>query len=425
VQILATGSAGGRQLDLAANGNAVAVWVQSESNVSSIWASTYKPADGWGPATLLETSNLGDANAPQVKWDAAGNAMAIWQQYDGRFTSIYSARFTPAGGWGVPVLVEDLDIPNAGVPQIAFDPAGNATAVWTGQAAGTYSAWSNRYTPSNGWGTPALLETDDSSAVTGYIQVAMDADGNAFAVWSQNINSGNGSQSRIQANRFNASAGAWAGATLIENNVAGGFGGASAAQVAADASGHAVVVWRQNGNGPFSTVQANRYVPGSGWAAAQTQVEPADAAAAAGYSLTPQLALNADGHAVVVWSKNTATRENVLASSFSPTTGWLAAPVLLENQDLQDAQDPQVGLDALGNATAVWRQTAGPSEVNIWEARYTPAGGWAAARQTETGSTTTNAYEPTVRVAPNGTAVIGWRNFVSGVGSTQWTRFFQ
>jgi hypothetical protein len=166
-------------------------------------------------------------------------------------------------------------------------------------------------------------------------------------------------------------------------------------------------------------------VPGSGWAAAQTQVEPADAAAAAGYSLTPQLALNADGHAVVVWSKNTATRENVLASSFSPTTGWLAAPVLLENQDLQDAQDPQVGLDALGNATAVWRQTAGPSEVNIWEARYTPAGGWAAARQTETGSTTTNAYEPTVRVAPNGTAVIGWRNFVSGVGSTQWTRFFQ
>jgi len=404
-------SAGSRQLDLAANGNAVAVWGQVENNVRSIWASTYTPAGGWIAATLLETSNLGDANSPQVKWDAAGNAMAIWQQYDGTHTSIYSARFTPAGGWVAAELVENLAIPNAGIPQIAFDPAGSAIAVWVGQEVGgrESSAWSNRYTSAGGWGTPELLERDESGTVD-QIQVAVDTDGNAFAVWDQAING----QRRIQANRFTP-AGGWAGATVIENNLSGN---AREVQVAVDTSGHAVAVWRHNNNGPISTVQANRYVPGSGWGAAHTQVEPS----ADGHSQNPQLAMDPAGNAVVVWSRSTSTRANVWASSYSPTTGWLATPVLLENENTYDALEPQVGMDAQGNAIAVWLQTTA-SFTNLWQAQYTLAGGWAAASLVETEDTAT-AIDPTVRVAPNGTAVIGWRYAVPGT-NTLWTRFFQ
>lgn len=385
----------------------MAVWVQTENSVSSIWASTYTPDGGWIPATLLETSNLGNANAPQVKWDAAGNAMAIWQQYDGRFLSIYSARFTPDGSWSAPVLVEQLDTPNAIDPQIAFDPAGNGMAVWRAQKVigGRYSAWANRYTPLAGWGSPELLESDDSGNVEP-VQVAMDTDGNAFAVWHQGIRG----RPRTLASRFTPANG-WEGATLIEDSPLGFPRGV---QVAADATGHAVAVWLGN-----TGVQANRYVPGTGWGA-HTALETIGS----NVSDLPQLAINAGGHAVVVWSQTTATIKNILASSFSPTTGWLAAPVLVGNQDIEKAEDPRVGIDAQGNAIAVWRQTVGTTVVNIWEARYTQAGGWAAASQTDTGDTTQVVIDPTVRVAPSGTAVIGWGRNVSGV-ITQRTRFFQ
>jgi hypothetical protein len=397
------------QLDLAANGNAVAVWREDENNVSSIWASTYTPAVGWAAAKLLETSNLGSAAFAQVKWDAAGNAMAIWQQYDGTYTSIYSARFTPAGDWAAAELVENLPIPNAGIPQIAFDPAGSATAVWVGQDVGSrqYSAWSNRYTPSTGWGTPELLESDESGDV-GRIQVVVDADGNAFAVWDQSINN----QRRIQANRFSP-AGGWAGATVIEDNA---DGNARDVQVAVDATGHAVAVWSRNNNGPISTVQANRYVPGSGWNAAHISVTTD------GQSQQPQLAMDPAGNAVVVWSQITSNRANVWASSYSPTTGSFAVPVLLENEDIYDALEPQVSMDAQGNAIAVWLQTTALQN-NLWQAQYTLAGGWAAASLVETEDTAA-ALDPTVHVAPNGTAVIGWRYFAPG-GNTLWTRFFQ
>jgi hypothetical protein len=405
----AAGNPGSSQIDLAANGNAVAVWVQASNNVNSIWASTYTPAGGWGTAMLLENSDIGDAASPDVKWDSAGNAMAIWQQYDGTYTNIYSARYTPAGGWAGPALVEDLVVPNAGIPQIAMDPAGNAVAAWVA-GSGQADAWANRYTPGTGWGTPQMLEFDNTGNVT-RIRVAVDSDGSALAVWSQAI-SGRG---RIRASRYTA-AGGWGGATAVEDNASGS---GSEVQVAFDGQHNALAVWRHNNNGPISQVQANSYSPGSGWSTLNV-VEPSPA----GHSRDPQLAIAPDGNAVAVWWQSTSTRANVWASSYAPATGWLAAPVLLEQEDNFEAQNPQVAMDANGNATAVWIQTASNPTYNLWKAHYTVAGGWAAGSLAETDDSAIT-LDPLVHVAPNGTTVIGWRYFISGVSNTLWTRFFQ
>ncbi len=70
-------------------------------------------------------------------------------------------------------------------PQIAMDASGNAIAVWEkeeGDGNRAYSVWANRYRPNVGWRTAVRLESGAGSAA--FSQIAMNAAGNAVAVWS-------------------------------------------------------------------------------------------------------------------------------------------------------------------------------------------------------------------------------------------------
>ncbi len=125
------------------------------------------------------------------------------------------------------------------------------------------------------WGTAELIETDDAG-FTRNPQVAVDAQGNAVAVWEQFFD--------IWANRFVAGVG-WGTAELIETDDAGL---AFDPQVALDPQGNAVAVWRQSGN-----IWANRFGPGVGWGTAEL-IETDDA----GDARSPQVAVDPQGNAV-------------------------------------------------------------------------------------------------------------------------------
>jgi hypothetical protein len=156
---------------------------------------------------LIETDDAGSAIAPQIALDAAGNALAVWTQSDGTCDSItcesiprdniWSNHYTVGSGWGAAGLIETDDTGNASSPQIALDAAGNALAVWT-QSDGTRdNIWSNRYTVGSGWGTAELIETDDAGDATAP-QIALDTAGNALAVWYLF----DGIQNHLWSNRF-------------------------------------------------------------------------------------------------------------------------------------------------------------------------------------------------------------------------------
>ncbi len=66
------------------------------------------------------------------------------------------------------------------------------------------------------WTGAVLLETNDMGTAVG-ADVALDANGNAVAVWQQS----DGTRFNIWANRYNASTSAWGTATLIETDNAG------------------------------------------------------------------------------------------------------------------------------------------------------------------------------------------------------------
>ena len=100
----------------------------------------------WDTSALIESDNAGDAYGAEIAIDANGNALAVWYQSDGTRTNIWSNRYTPTTNtWGAAALIETDNAGGAYTPQIAIDANGNAVAVWA-QSDGThYSIWSNRY----------------------------------------------------------------------------------------------------------------------------------------------------------------------------------------------------------------------------------------------------------------------------------------
>lgn len=266
-------------------GNAVAVWMWSDGIRNNIWANRYVIGIGWGAATLIETDNAGDAAAPQVAIDSAGNAVAIWSQFDGARDNIWANRYVAGGAWGAATLVETDNAGSAGSSQVAMNDAGNAVAVWLQSDGVRNNLWANRYDVGVGWGTATLIEVDDAGSALSP-QLTMDGAGNAVAVWAQN----DGTRDNIWANHYLVGIG-WGTATLGET---GNAGNASNPQLAVDSTGDAVVVWSQF-DGTLSSIWANGYWLGVGWGTA----EPLSSSAI--NAVSPRVAVNGAGRAITLW----------------------------------------------------------------------------------------------------------------------------
>ena len=156
-----SGSAYFPQVAVDGSGDAIAVWQQDDGLRDNIWSNRYVVGTGWGVATLIETDNLGDAARPQVAVDGSGNATAVWHQFDGALYNTWSSRYVVGIGWGTAKLLETGNSGGAVYPQVAVDGSGDAIAVWY-QWDGTRSdIWSNRYVKPDT--TPPSLSLDRPS----------------------------------------------------------------------------------------------------------------------------------------------------------------------------------------------------------------------------------------------------------------------
>jgi hypothetical protein len=382
------------QIAIDASGNALAVWSQSDGTCSSIWSNRYTAATGtWGSAELIETGDAGDALGPQIAFDTNGNALAVWMHSDGVRYNTVSNRYTAGTGWGTAALIEINDAGHAWYPQIAIDANGNALAVWY-QTDGTYrNIWANRYTFGSGWVASAaeIIETENlgDAAVP---QIAFDVNGNALAVWFQS----DGTRANIWANHYTAVSG-WGTAVLIETD---NTGSAMYPQIVIDTNGYAMAVWYQS-DGTRNNIWANRYTPGTGTWGTEELIETGNA----GDAYQPQITIDANGNALAVWSQGDGTRTNIWANHYTADSGWGSA-VLIETDNGGAANYPQIAFDTSGNAVAVWHQSDGTRD-NIWANRYTANTGWGTAVLIETDNTGA-AYNPRIAIDLNGDALAVW-----------------
>jgi len=241
------------------SGNATAVWTQSDGvNINTV-ANRYTAGSGWGSAEIIDSENLGDVTTYDT-WIAAsanGDAIAVWRQSNGTLFNIWANRYDAASGlWGGAVKIENMDVNHTFSPRIAMDSSGNATAVFSYYDGSSQRIYANRYVAGSGWS--GAVPIDDNPGSTGYPWVSLDDNGNAVVIWQDNGIS-------IGANRYTAGSG-WGTPELIDNQT-GGLG-EETSQVVGDAQGNAIAIWIQD-DGTTYSVWSNRYVAGSGWKGAE------------------------------------------------------------------------------------------------------------------------------------------------------------
>ncbi len=400
-----SGTASEPQIAFDSQGNALAVWYQYDGTVFSIMANRFTVGLGWGVAAPIE-SGAGEANLPQIAMDAQGNALAVWVQGDGQSYSIMANRYTQLAGWGTAVAIETSNYA-AYEPQIAVDSNGNAWAVWYQYDGVTLNVMANRYTVSAGGGSSwATAEMIDSGAdAASRAQVAIDTAGNATVVWQQF----DGGVFNIMAKRHVVGTG-WGMAAAIET----GSGETSAPQVAVDARGNALAVWVQREGAAFN-VMANRYtLGGSGGGAWGTA---AAIETGAGTAFNPKIAVNANGEAFAVWYQSNGADNSIMANRFAANSGWGVATAIEANA--RNNYDSQVVIDANGNALALWVQSDGTT-TRLFYNRYIAGVGWGAEAVIETGSG--NINEPQIAIDANGNALAVWAqgaSFAKGIMSNR------
>jgi hypothetical protein len=347
------------EIAIAPNGTAVLVW-EDTALPGEIRANHYTPSSGWATAVRI-SPETGSAYAPHVAMDGNGNAISAWQQIDSEANYVVlAARFTPAGQWEE---AQSIDSGTAGYeswPDVAMDPSGNAVVVWHGyDSQGDAGILANSYTLQEGWAgaQPANTPTDRGTAY--WPDVDMDAEGNAIAVWVQADYEGDVWTEGVWSNRLTQDGG-WGTAESFETTDSSD---PRDPQISMNAGGVAIAIWQrvENGGGRY-TIWSARYDPARGWdPEEQVDVDRGDQ----DYGYYPQVAVDPLGDALAVWQGGSAD-PHVWSSRGTLDEGWESS-VRLDSES--NAERPLIGVDAQGRGLAVWYQGSGPSP-GLWANRY-------------------------------------------------------
>ena len=361
----------------------------------------------WSTPVLLEAAD-GAARLPAIAATAedlpsgAVQATAVWVQ-DG---SVYVNRYQ-GGAWTGAELVENEAV-EATSPRVAMGAMGRAVITWGFGFNGVYSVWGNVYDPIPPSSTKPLAFSSSYArqlSVGGNAnspQVAFDASGyTSFSVWTQYVPDRQPAAYRPAQQQYlfvpcdvipncfwtEGDLG-WRSTTLLD--IGGGEG--SQPQVAGYGSGGAVAVWRKYQAG----VWASTHSKAAGWAA-PVQV------ATGGAAELMKVAAAADGSAAIaLWIDNATSPATLFASRLSGTA-W-SAPIALDNPGGGSSDEPQVVIDASGNAMLVWLQGGSVYARRCPAAALSDCGAPVLIEQSSEG-----AKFPRLAGAPNGDAVVAWR----------------
>jgi len=336
---------------------------------------------------------------PQLAMDASGNALAVWQLNQGINSCIQASRYdTSTKSWDSILDAETLSDTNenAYAPQIALamDTEGNAFAIW--QRAEIIQA--AHYDSLSGWQLPAT-NLSETTTVAVEPDVAISTSGNATAVWTF-FDSGS---FRVQASSY--STGSWTPATLTPILSDPGQN-AYAPRVAMDDDGNALAVWyRYNNNGNAIIQTSYKAVGSPSWSIAQ------DISDAGQDAFFPQVAMNSDGNALIVWHRFDGTIWRIQARHRDNIGSW--SSIYNVSSEDYDAFIPIVAMDSQGNGTATWKINDSIGNTRIQVAYYnTTQESWAPVKQQPIISAAkANADYPHIVMNKKGNAAAVWQRF--------------
>ena len=341
----------------------------STVNSSAATLTVNAAAKAWQPAVRVGAAIGGSDYTPQIAFDAAGNAIAVWQHLATGMarTDIWANRYIAGTGWGTPTLIENDDTGTTSPPQLGVDAAGNSVVVWDQSNPSGFDKRivANTFAPATGWGTARTISGNGNNA--GTPKVAMSANGTALVAWNEGV----ASIPRILTAGYTA--GSWRAPIEVDAGNAGGY------QVAMDASGNGLVAWLKS-DGTRVTIWASA-CPGANCGSGQL-IETGNSGDAHDISL----AMNATGSAVVVWETRVSTRFDIWSNRYVPGAGWGTATLIEAENSLTYSlpANQQVGIDNSGNATATWTINTG-NFIYIYANTQSPGAAWGQAIQIKSG----------------------------------------
>ena len=256
-------------------------------------------------------------------------------------------------------------------PQFAESAHGDIVAVWEQFDGAHYSIWGNSRRAHQGWGRAHLMQTSDS-AHSYNPRVAINAQGQAAAVWVQ-MDSALGTYG-IWSSRLEPGA-AWGAAVQVER---GNAGSTYAPGIAIDERGHAVAAWQQS-DGRRVNVRASRFAPGVGWGQA-SRLERGGGDLGA-----PEVAMNADGNALVVWPRFHLNRSELWASACVGVGGaWDKAMRIDAVPGYVYQPRVMAAAGVPGQFAVLWDQEEGfvTGPAAVWASQYQSGRGWRASSAT-------------------------------------------
>lgn len=372
VRIAATPAPRDLRLAVNASGQAVAGWFDAFPNLTQRLVTVTRSAAGVWAAPTAFPATAASYIGHDLQIDSAGRALGVWAT-DTSFGSITQ----PASG--LPALDSTGPAPTTNADQgapfdLAIDGSGRATVIYIDSTGlGLYSA-----TRKNGevWQTPQLVERwtprpDSDSGALARPQLAVNASGQAAAVWVRGDDAGTGLQAATRT-----AGGIWSASTALASIVTSATSQriVRTAGVGIDAAGQATAAWDligfdlALGEVKYWTEVRSRTTAASGaWSAVEIRGERRQATfsvdddAEAEVPDVPvftgvNVAVGTGGPAAITWLMRIGDATTLRASLRGGNTWDPAADVAtLDASEVDDETlVSSLAVDPAGRATAVW-----------------------------------------------------------------------
>ena len=206
------------RIGIKSDGAAVAVWVDRRSNQWNIYSSRLAAgASTWGPNMRITTNTTSRKNVPDVVVGADGTAYAVWEddRQSGNYDIWYSTLAPGSSTWTSEVKLSDDPGTRAQYgARIGIDAAGNLVVAWLDDRPypKTEVRVSRRVAGGSTWAASAIVTDAPANAVA--VDLAIKADGNAFAVWQD----ARGSSYDIWGSYYTAGSATWSAPAVVSDD---------------------------------------------------------------------------------------------------------------------------------------------------------------------------------------------------------------
>lgn len=329
-------------------GNAILLW--EEGFPTQIMYRTLSKAGLSGQLVVNSSSNA--QIMPQLAMDEKGNSILVWMEFYQDKYHIHSARKPAGQNWSILGEISK-GVHSAHIhftPSISMNRSGNAVAVWqeTNGKTGFSEVHSSIYLGGN-W-LPAFPISAESVQHSLFPSAGIDASNNVVFVWNQ-FGSMNTIKSKTYRNGILSDAITASNPAFI----------AQRPSLAMDAMGNAVVVYERFDTGPSAKANMNKYIASSTLAWNASNWSPAvdisgpspnsPTGESAGY---PILTLNAIGDGVAIWKEFNGSNMIIQSSGYSLGTWSLFRTLSTKNGPFREGYEGAVSLNLAGNLLAVW-----------------------------------------------------------------------